>query len=232
MSINYLITGANRGIGLALTKEVLRNNEKVTSLCRGSSESDKLISMQNTNPDRIELFEADVTIENDLINASKNIPNLDVLVCNAGIMGARGGMMDDDNEYNTISDVLMTNIAGPFFTIRSFLNQIKQSKSPKIIIISSHMGSQKHSGSDSYFYRASKAAINNIMITFSNELRRCEIPIVSLHPGWVRTEMGGSFAALSTQESASSIYKFIQKIDMADSGHFYNYDGSKLELSN
>ena len=230
MSINYLITGANRGIGLALTAEVLKNKEKVISLCRESSDSDNLVSLQNTNPGRVVLSNADVTVEKDLINASKNIEHLDVLVCNAGIMGARGGMMDEDNDYNGISDVLMTNVAGPFFTIRAFLNKIKQSKNPKIIIISSHMGSQKHSGSESYFYRASKAAINNIMITFSNELRRSEIPIVSVHPGWVRTEMGGSFATLSTQESASALYKFIEKIDMTKSGHFYNYDGEKLDL--
>ena len=230
MNINYLITGANRGIGLALVEELISNDEKVISLCRGSSDSDKLISLQNKNPGRVELFEADVTIEKDLINASKNIEHLDVLVCNAGIMGARGDMMDEDYNFNSISDVLMTNVAGPFFTIRAFLNKIKRSKNPKIIIISSQMGSQKHSGSESYFYRASKAAINNIMITFSNELRRTEIPIVSVHPGWVRTEMGGSFATLSTQESARSLYKFIQKIDMTKSGHFYNYDGNKLDL--
>ena len=230
MDINYLITGANRGIGLALTAEVLRNKEKVISLCRESSDSDELVSLQNANPSLMELCKADVTDEKDLINASKNIEHLDVLVCNAGIMGARGGMTDKDNDHNGISDVLMTNVAGPFFTIRAFLNKIKRSENPKIIIISSQMGSQKHSGSDSYFYRASKAAINNIMITFSNELRRSEIPIVSVHPGWVRTEMGGSFATLSTQESARSLYKFIQKIDMTKSGHFYNYDGNKLDL--
>lgn len=230
MNINYLITGANRGIGLALAEELVSNDEKVISLCRGSSDSDKLISLHSKNPGRVELYEADVTVENDLILTSQKIENLDVLVCNAGIMGARGGMMDENNKYSTISDVLMTNVAGPFFTIRAFLDQIKQSKNPKIIIISSYMGSQKHSGSESYFYRASKAAINNIMITFSNELRRSEIPIVSVHPGWVRTEMGGSFATLSTQESASSLYKFIQKIDMTKSGHFYNYDGNKLDF--
>ena len=230
MGINYLITGANRGIGLALTAEVLRNKEKVISLCRESSDSDELVSLQNANPSLVELCKADVTDEKDLINASKNIEHLDILVCNAGIMGARGGMTDKDNDHNGISDVLMTNVAGPFFTIRTFLNKIKRSENPKIIIISSQMGSQKHSGSESYFYRASKAAINNIMITFSNELRRSEIPIVSVHPGWVRTEMGGSFATLSTQESASSLYKFIQKIDMTKSGHFYNYDGNKLDF--
>ena len=77
MSINYLITGANRGIGLALTAEVLRNKEKVISLCRESSDSDKLVSLQNANPGLAELRKADVTVEKDLINASKNIVNYD-----------------------------------------------------------------------------------------------------------------------------------------------------------
>ena len=140
MGINYLITGANRGIGLALTAEVLRNKEKVISLCRESSDSDELVSLQNANPSLVELCKADDTDENAIINASKNIEHLDVLVCNAGIMGARGGMTDKDNDHNGISDVLMTNVAGPFFTIRAFLNKIKRSENPKIIIISSQMG--------------------------------------------------------------------------------------------
>ena len=230
MSINYLITGANRGIGLALTEEVLKYNDNVIGLCRGSSNMDDLVSLKYANPEKVSIYEADVMTEGALIDVSKNIDELDVLICNAGIMGARGGMMDEENNFDIISDVLMTNVAGPFFTIRAFLSQISQSKNPKIIIISSQMGSQKHSGSGSYFYRASKAAINNIMITFSNELSQKEIPIISIHPGWVRTKMGGSYATLSTKESASSIYKFIQKIDMTKSGHFYNHDGSQLEL--
>ena len=67
MNINYLITGANRGIGLALAEELISNDEKVISLCRGSSDSDKLISLHSKNPGRVELYEADVTVENDLI---------------------------------------------------------------------------------------------------------------------------------------------------------------------
>ena len=230
MSLNYLITGANRGIGLALCEEILENNCNVIGLSRSSSNIDKLTSLKDANPDRVRLFKADVKSESDLNSISRNIEKLDVLICNAGIMGARGSVTDADNNYDLISDVLMTNVAGPFFTIRAFLSQINQSKNPKIIIISSQMGSQKHTGIQSYFYRASKAAINNIMITFSNELRPRDIPILSVHPGWVRTEMGGNYAALSTKESANAIYKFIQKIDMSKSGQFYNHDGSQLAL--
>ena len=69
---------------------------------------------------RVELHKADVTVENDLISTSKKIENLDVLICNAGIMGARGGMMDENNNYNIISDVLMTNVAGPFSQFEHF----------------------------------------------------------------------------------------------------------------
>ena len=120
MNINYLITGANRGIGLALAEELISNDEKVISLCRGSSDSGKLISLQSKNPGKVELYEADVTVENDLIITSQKIEKLDVLVCNAGIMGARGGMMDENNKYSIISDVLMTNVAGPFSQFEHF----------------------------------------------------------------------------------------------------------------
>jgi NAD(P)-dependent dehydrogenase (short-subunit alcohol dehydrogenase family) len=145
-------------------------------------------------------------------------------------MGAKGGMFDQQNTPNTILNILMTNVAGPFFTIRSFLEKLKTSKKPKIAIISSHMGSQQHGSSDAYFYRASKAAVNNLMVTFSRELHNYEIPVASFHPGWVRTDMGGSYASLSPEESAKALIKLILELNMKDSGNFFNYDGNNLHL--
>ena len=93
MSINYLITGANRGIGLALTEEVLKYNGNVIGLCRGSSNMDDLVSLKDAYPEKVSIYEADVMNEGALIDVSKNIDELDVLICNAGIMGARGDML-------------------------------------------------------------------------------------------------------------------------------------------
>jgi NAD(P)-dependent dehydrogenase (short-subunit alcohol dehydrogenase family) len=68
------------------------------------------------------------------------------------------------------------------------------------------------------------------MVTFSKELQNYEIPVVSFHPGWVRTDMGGSYASLSPEESAKALIKLILNLNMKDSGNFFNYDGSNLHL--
>ena len=230
MSYSFLITGANKGIGFALARELLNQGHKVIALCRESSDLINLEKLKSVNIDNLEIFNADVTDEDQLKDISNNINQIDVIICNAGIMGAKGGMFDQQNTPNTILNILMTNVAGPFFTIRSFLEKLKTSKKPKIAIISSHMGSQQHGSSDAYFYRASKAAVNNLMVTFSRELHNYEIPVASFHPGWVRTDMGGNYASLSPEESAKALIKLILELNMKDSGNFFNYDGNNLHL--
>ena len=230
MSYSFLITGANKGIGFALAGELLNQGHKVIALCRESSDLINLEKLKSVNIDNLEIFNADVTDEDQLKDISNNINQIDVIICNAGIMGAKGGMFDQQNTPNTILNILMTNVAGPFFTIRSFLEKLKTSKKPKIAIISSHMGSQQHGSSDAYFYRASKAAVNNLMVTFSRELHNYEIPVASFHPGWVRTDMGGNYASLSPEESAKALIKLILELNMKDSGNFFNYDGNNLHL--
>ena len=230
MSYSFLITGANKGIGFALARELLNQGHKVIALCRESSDLINLEKLKSVNIDNLEIFNADVTDEDQLKDISNNINQIDVIICNAGIMGAKGGMFDQQNTPNTILNILMTNVAGPFFTIRSFLEKLKTSKKPKIAIISSHMGSQQHGSCDAYFYRASKAAVNNLMVTFSRELHNYEIPVASFHPGWVRTDMGGNYASLSPEESAKALIKLILELNMKDSGNFFNYDGNNLHL--
>ncbi|MEL0184851.1 MAG: SDR family oxidoreductase [Hyphomicrobiales bacterium] len=230
MSYKFLITGANKGIGYALTWEVLNKGCEAIALCRETSDVIHLEKLKNVYKDKLEIFKADVTDEDKLKDISININQIDVIICNAGIMGAKGGMFDQQNTPSTILNILMTNVAGPFFTIRAFLEKLKTSENPKIAIISSHMGSQQHGSSDAYFYRASKAAVNNLMVTFSRELQNYEIPVVSFHPGWVRTDMGGSYASLSPEESAKALIKLILNLNMKDSGNFFNYDGSNLHL--
>ncbi|MBH21438.1 MAG: hypothetical protein CML98_06670 [Rhodobiaceae bacterium] len=229
MNKSYLITGANRGIGLALTKIIIEQGDRVIALCRKPEEAEELRTISNTQ-DNLNIFKADVTKEDELIEISKSIDNIDFLICNAGIMGPRGGMNDKDANYRNISEVLMTNVAGPFFTIKSFIGKLRESKDPKIVILSSRMGTQMHQGSDAYFYRASKAAVNNIMVSFSNELNQFNIPITSFHPGWVQTDMGGSHAALSPKESASSLIEQFKELGSKNTGKFYNYEGSEISF--
>ena len=230
MSYKFLITGANKGIGYALTCEVLDKGYDVIALCRDTSNTINLDELNSAYKDNLEIFKADVANEDRLRDISDSIDGIDVIICNAGIMGAKGGMFDQQNTPNTILNILMTNIAGPFFTIRAFLEKLKTSEKPKIAIISSHMGSQQHGSSNAYFYRASKAAVNNLMVTFSNELQSYNISVAAFHPGWVRTDMGGEHASLSPEQSAKALFKLIMKLNMEDSGNFFNYDGNNLHL--
>ena len=146
------------------------------------------------------------------------------------MMSDQGGITSRANESDVVSNILMTNIAGPFYTVRSFLPQLKLGKNPRVSIISSYMGSQKHQGASSYFYRASKAGVNNIMVTLSNELKSEGIIVNSFHPGWVRTDMGGKNANISPEESAENILKQLRKLNLTNTGLFLNYNGTELPL--
>jgi len=231
MSTTYLITGANRGIGLELSKNVLSAGDRLIAICRQPDTATELQTLVKKSDGRAQIFGADVSQAATLDDLAQRLDaTIDVLVCNAGVMSARGSLTDPQNTVDSVSTVLMTNIAGPFFTARAFVKNLKQSKQPRIAIISSYMGSQQHTGAGAYFYRASKAGANNIMVTLANELKAQGIAVASYHPGWVQTDMGGSAADISVSVSATGLIKRFRELDLAKTGRFFNYDGSDLPL--
>ena len=125
-------------------------------------------------------------------------------------------------------EVLNVNVIGSILTVKHFSKILN--KDAKIILISSIMGVQNHSGSSATIYRASKAAVNNIMISISEEFKSKKITVVSFHPGWVRTDMGGPNATLSTKESASSLIKNFENLTFENTGKFFNYDGTMMNF--
>jgi NAD(P)-dependent dehydrogenase (short-subunit alcohol dehydrogenase family) len=231
MSTTYLITGANRGIGLELSKNVLSAGDSLIALCRRTEAANALQKLAEESDGRAQIYAADVSDETMLDELAQQIDStIDVLVCNAGVMSARGSLADPHNTAESVSTVLLTNIAGPFFTARAFLKNLKLSKQPRIAIISSYMGSQQHSGAGAYFYRASKAGVNNIMVTLANELKTQGIAVASYHPGWVQTDMGGSAADITSAVSAKGLIERFGELNLAKTGQFFNYDGSQLPL--
>ena len=231
MTNTYLITGANRGIGLEMARRVIANGDILHAICRNPSASNELTTLLDNSNGRIQIHSADTCDSSSLDKIANQIKgNIDILVCNAGVMSARGGIDDIQNDLDSVSDTLVTNVAGPFFTTRAFLKNLKNSQNPRIAIISSFMGSQQHEGSNAYFYRASKAGANNIMVTLSNELRSDGITVAAFHPGWVRTDMGGCGADLSPNESASALITQFNNLSLSKTGKFLNYDGKSLPL--
>ena len=223
------ITGANRGIGLQLSKNYLENGHKVIACCR-NIKNNKLLEISKNNKNLI-LQQMDVSSEESIKNISESINYpIDLLICNAGIGSSYEGIASEANTQEKFAEVLSTNVIGVFLTVKYFLEKVKAGQEKKIAIISSLMGSQHHTSSNAYFYRSSKAAVNNVMRTLSNELFQEKISVSSYHPGWVRTDMGGSNADLSTEESAEYLIKRFEEMTINNSGNFINYNGEILKL--
>ena len=221
-----LITGSNRGIGLELVKESLSKNFSVIGTFRNKENSQELFQL---NSNSIKLFEMDVVDEKSVLDVSKNIHNpIDYLICNAGINNGYGSIFDQDHTHEKMLEVLNVNVIGSILTVKHFSKILN--KDAKIILISSIMGVQNHSGSSASIYRASKAAVNNIMISISEEFKSKKITVASFHPGWVRTDMGGPNATLSTKESASSLIKNFENLTFENTGKFFNYDGTMMNF--
>ena len=221
-----LITGSNRGIGLELVKESLAKNFSVLGTFRNKNNAQELLKLKSNN---LKLFEMDVVKENSILNVSNNIDDtIDYLICNAGINNGYGSIFDQDHSYEKMLEVLNVNVLGCILTIKHFTRNLRENA--KIILISSIMSVQKHSGSNALIYRASKAAVNNIMVSISQELKSKYITVSSFHPGWVRTDMGGPNATLSAKESASSLLKSFENLTFEDTGKFFNYDGNEMNF--
>ena len=230
MNETILITGANRGIGLALTKLSLLKNLNVEACCRSFHKSDELKNLSSQYPN-LNIHEMDVTSSSSIIKVSNVIKaEIDILVCNAGVNNGKGDLFSDDHNEKSIMDVMMVNVGGPFLTIKYFYKNLKKDNGSRVAIISSLMGSQTHSSNNAPIYRASKAAANNLMRTLSSQFNQDGISVASYHPGWVRTDMGGDQADISAKESAEGLLAQFMNSNTNISGSFFNYDGNKLPL--
>ena len=230
MNKTILITGANRGIGLALTKICISKNFYVEACCRNPDTSDELNSLSNNNT-HLNVNKMDVTSSKSILSASENFKNeIDIMVCNAGVNNGKGDIFSDEHNENAIMEVMMVNVGGPFLTIQNLYKHLNKKSTSKIVIISSLMGTQTHLSKNAPIYRASKAAANNLMRTISNQFINENIVVTSYHPGWVRTDMGGNLADISPEESATGLLKHFLNLKKEDTGKFFNYDGSTLPL--
>ena len=224
--MNFLITGAGRGIGFELTKLALADGHNVYALVRNASKATELTELQSKTPDRLKILNADVRSAEDLKQAQTQLKNtpLDVLINNAGIL------TDSDIQHLTpdeLQSVFAVNTFAPIQVTQTFLQNLKSASAPKLVNITSLMGSISDNGSGGYYaYRMSKAALNMFAKSFS--IDEPSITTLQLHPGWVRTSMGGPQAPVEPVDSAKGLYKVIMTAKPDQSGKFFNYDGRPL----
>ena len=220
---NILITGANRGIGLELTKKLAKQNQ-IFATTRTMSSDDELHSIENTNVYQLDLLD-DKSMD-ELIHRLDEVP-IDLVINNAGIF--------HDEQFNGFNhdlwlDEMKVNAISPISLTHRLKNNLVNGKDKKVVFISSQMGSidDNYSG-NYYFYRSSKAALNASAKSISIDWKDDGISVLILHPGWVQTDMGGKTAKITVEESVSGMIDLINNHNLKDTGIFLNYAGKKME---
>ncbi len=218
-----VISGANRGIGLALTRQFLQAGHHVIAGCRQPAEAADLLASLGS----LELAQLDVGDAKSVSLFCQQLGTraVDVLINNAGVMGGeQQGIGDMD--YADWLHTFEINTLAPFRLATALLPNLKLAARPRIATISSQMGAfGLELGTGLYAYRSSKAAVSKVMQVLAQELAADNIIVCPLHPGWVRTDMGGQSAHISTEASASGLFKLIDNLTMDQSGRFWTWEG-------
>lgn len=221
----YLITGANRGLGLEFARQ-LSTRKDDTRILATAREPEKATELARLVHDVIPLDVADPASIEKLADHVKDRP-IDVLINNAGISSKNNSIEKLDAEE--LRQVFAVNAIGPMLVTRAILKNLRAGSRKTVFNITSQLGSigNNHGGS-SYGYRGSKAALNMLTVTLANELKKEGFTCVVAHPGWVQTDMGGPNATLKPEESIAALLKLIDGLKPEDTGKFFNYDGKPM----
>lgn len=228
---NILITGTNRGLGLEWVRQYAEDGWRVYATCTHPDEAHDLqeLAAQHTN---IRIHHLHVTRPDEVNALAVELLNepVDILINNAGVYLEKYWQVDlyklryEDWEYtfrvNTLGAVRLT---------QAFLDHVTRGKRRLVVAINTHMASIADIRSPgSYYYRSTKAALNSAMTGMAMELKPRGIGLLTLHPGWVLTRMGGPGASLAPPESVRDMRGLIERFTMQDSGRFFRYDGVEM----
>ncbi len=208
--MHAVVTGASRGIGRELVTRLAETGYEVTGTSRDHSSG---VRLDVCDPGQQARFAAQI--------GKKPI---DLLVCNAGVYLDKG-LSIEEYTAEVWAKSLAVNVTGVFLTVQALLPNLRLSEAPKIAIISSQMASHARAPGGSYAYRASKAAALNIGRNLASELRPDGIAVGIYHPGWVRTDMGGSDGEISVAESVEGLLHEFDVLDIETTGCFHTWDG-------
>lgn len=226
---NVLITGANRGIGLEMTRRYAAAGANVIATARHPEKADELNKLV-AGTGRVTVLPLEVANEASVAAMAKAIAGqpIDILINNAGALGSRGAYDDPVHDLKTWTEVLLTNVVGPHFVSRALVPNLKLAKQAKIAIVCSHLGSSEMAAGGIIPYRASKAAAINLARNLAVELKPLGIAVVAFHPGWVQTDMGGYNAAVKVGDSAQGMIDRLAALSLETSGVFEDYSGKKF----
>ncbi len=215
-----LIVGASRGIGLEFVKQYAAAGIEVVGTARDDAGMERIIAAGG------DALAFDALEDDPQVLVKTCGAKLAVCVINAGVYGPRES--DGLPAQNDFDAVMRTNVYVAMRLV-PVIAPLLVNAHGKLVTISSRMGSiGERTGANGSLYRASKAALNSVLkdaaLTYGPKGVNC----ITVHPGWVRTDMGGAGADLSVEQSVSGLRRVIAEMDATDNGHFINYDGSKI----
>jgi NAD(P)-dependent dehydrogenase (short-subunit alcohol dehydrogenase family) len=234
---NILITGANRGIGLALTRRFLQLGQRVFAGLRSPDKQSVFADLPAEQRARLTVVPLDVGSDDSVREARRQVsslvPRLDVLVNMAGISPFPHDARLDTVDLDKVREAFETNVVGPLRVARAFAPLLRAAASAeqpaRLVNVSSGVASM--AGKDNgifYAYGVSKTALNMLSLTESFDLKGDHVCVVALDPGWVRTELGGPNAHLAPEESAAACAELISGLALSQSGKFLHYSGSEI----
>ncbi|MEO8365487.1 MAG: SDR family oxidoreductase [Pseudoxanthomonas sp.] len=226
-----LVTGANRGLGLEFTRQLLARGDRVIATCRHPDEANALNALAGEYPGRLQVVPLDVAepdshavLVNELALLTDKHP-LHLLINNAGVL--RGGERFGTVQASDLENSFRTHALGPFLLVQALFPQLAAGGT--VANISSEIGSiglRQEFRTPSY--AIGKAAQNMATSLLCQALAVRQIKVVALHPGWVRTDMGGHSAQLTPHDSVAGLLRVIESLKAGDSGHFLDWQGQAL----
>jgi len=219
-----LITGANRGLGLELAKQYAAAGWTIHVTCRDPAKAADLRALKNVTVHALDVTDFAAT---DGLAAKLKGTAIDVLFANAGRSNpaaSQFGRID----YKDWLETLTVNTLAPFKLIEAFVDHVAASQRKTIAVASSIMGSMGKAYGKSYPYRASKAGLNAAIVNLAVDLKPRGIHLLMIHPGWVRTDMGGPSAHIGVEDSARGMKVVVERAGPETSGRFFQWDGQEL----
>lgn len=241
--MNVLVIGASRGIGFGFTEQYLKAGCSVIATYRNKKTCQHLTDLEKRYPNNLVLRELEITTASSVTSFAKTIKKIDLLILNAGIKGYPvANTKPPGNTLQELENTLNVNTKAHDHIIRELYPKLSQTENACIVYMSSRVGLTSDNESGGYHpYRISKAASNAMIWNWNISLmedwknthpnERSQSPCaVAICPGWVRTDMGGSNARLSVEESVSQMVKVIEYVvETKQSNGLYMYDGTMAE---
>ncbi|MGD0189395.1 MAG: SDR family oxidoreductase [Rhizomicrobium sp.] len=224
-----LVTGANRGIGLEFVRQYGQTGNDVIACCRKPSAAVELRKIAD-QAKHVKLHTLDVADPESIRALKRELGDVpfDILINNAGV-GGPDPQTAEAIDYDQWLTTFRVNAMAPLIVAQAFHENLHRGQEKKLVTITSGLGStENNTGGGWYGYRASKAAVNNVMRGLAHDWAKDGIHVGIFAPGWVRTDMGGTSGPLSVEQSVKNLRVRIDELDARTSGHYLDHTGQEI----